>query len=155
MVIDTGFTERRRHVPVPVAGRAGVRHHRRADQALQGGQPSTSGALRRSGSPAGEFKVLAQRFGVLEGMTGTGQARADVAAVVAVGEKNWHVSRDDLAGWDMGGAGAGEEQLNVKAEQALTGAIVQVTSGRATKVCVTRSTANGRWRKAASARCRA
>jgi hypothetical protein len=90
-----------------------------------------------------EFKVLAQRFGVLEGVTGTGQARADVAAVVAIGEKNWHVSRDDLSGWDMGGGAEGEEQLNVKAEQALTGAIVQVTSGRATKVCVTKG--HGEW----------
>ena len=51
-----------------------------------------------------EFKMQAQRFGVLGGMTDTGQARADVAAVVAIGEKNWHVSRDDLSGWDMGGA---------------------------------------------------
>jgi hypothetical protein len=90
-----------------------------------------------------EFKVLAQRFGVLEGTSGTGQALADVAAVVAIGEKNWHVSRNDLAGWDMGGPGEGEEQLNVKAEQALTGAIVQVTSGRATKVCVTKG--HGEW----------
>jgi hypothetical protein len=37
----------------------------------------------------------------------------------------------------------GEEELNVKAEQALTGAIVQVQSGRATKVCVT--VGHGEW----------
>lgn len=88
-----------------------------------------------------EFQVLAQRFGVAAGMMqGTNQAVADVAAVVARGDKNWHVNRDDLVGWDPGGGeeGAGGESVQVKAEQALTGAIVQVTSGRATKVCVTR-----------------
>lgn len=87
----------------------------------------------------GQFKVLSQRFGVLQGATGTGEARADVAAVVARGSKNWHINRDDLVGWDMGGGDDPQQaQLNVKAEQALTGAIVQVTSGRATKVCVTK-----------------
>jgi ABC-2 type transport system permease protein len=90
----------------------------------------------------GEFKLLAQRFGVLEAMTGGGEVRADVAAVVARGDKNWHVSRDDLVGWDMGGEDQSEE-LNIKAEQALTGAIVQVISGRATRVCVTKG--HGEW----------
>lgn len=89
----------------------------------------------------GEFQVLAQRFGLAAGvLQGTGQAVADVAAVVARGKKSWHVDRDDLVGWDPGGGGEGAdgESVHVKAEQALTGAIVQVTSGRATKVCVTR-----------------
>jgi ABC-2 type transport system permease protein len=90
----------------------------------------------------GEFKVLAQRFGVLEAMTGAGEVVADVAAVVTRGDKKWHVSRDDLVGFDMGGEDQ-SEQLNVKAEQALTGAIVQVISGRATRVCVT--TGHGEW----------
>lgn len=95
-----------------------------------------------------QFKLLAQRFGVLEGATATGEARADVAAVVALGSqagaKNWHVSREDLVGWEFGGGEDPEHaQLNVKAEQALTGAIVQVTSGRATKVCVTQG--HGEW----------
>jgi hypothetical protein len=88
-----------------------------------------------------DFQVLAQRFGVGAGlMAGTGQAVADVAAVVARGDKSWHVDRDDLAGVDFGGMDGegGGESVHVKAEQALTGAIVQVTSGRATKVCVTR-----------------
>jgi ABC-2 type transport system permease protein len=98
----------------------------------------------------GEFKILSQRFGVLEGVTEQGDTRADVAAIVAInggsndksgkgggGQKNWHVNREDLSGWDSGAPGEQSEQLNVKAEQALTGAIVQVTSGRPTKVCVT------------------
>jgi ABC-2 type transport system permease protein len=94
---------------------------------------------------ASEFKLLAQRFGILQGTTGAGEVRADVAAVVVLGGKDWHINREDLVGWDAGGADPNEpqEQLNVKAEQALTGAIVQVTSGRATKVCVTRG--HGEW----------
>jgi hypothetical protein len=92
----------------------------------------------------GQFKVLAQRFGVMQGATATGESRADVAAVVVQGSKNWHVNRDDLAGWEMGGAEDPQQaQLNVKAEQALTGAIVQVSSGRATKVCVSKG--HGEW----------
>lgn len=91
---------------------------------------------------AAEFQVLAQRFGVLAGvLADTGEARADVAAVVASGEKNWHVDRDDLVSWHPGGFGGDEgatPAVQVKAEQALTGAIVQVTSGRPTKICVTR-----------------
>jgi len=92
-----------------------------------------------------EFKLLAQRFGILQGTTGAGEVRADVAAVVVLGGKDWHINREDLIGWDAGGADPNEpqEQLNVKAEQALTGALVQVTSGRATKVCVTRG--HGEW----------
>jgi hypothetical protein len=91
----------------------------------------------------GEFKVLAQRFGVFETMTGTGDVRPDVAAVVARGDKNWHVGREDLVGWAMGGEGGEQAEINVQAEQALTGAIVQVTSGRATRVCLTRG--HGEW----------
>lgn len=90
----------------------------------------------------GEFKLLAQRFGVAAGLIETGEARADVAAVIARGDKTWHVRRDDLVGWDVGGVD-GEHELNVKAEQALTGAIVQAESGRATKLCVT--TGHGEW----------
>jgi hypothetical protein len=86
-----------------------------------------------------EFKILAQRFGIAAGVIETGQAMADVAAVVARGDKNWHVNREDLIGFEMGPmGGAGEdESVNIMAEQALTGAIVQVTSGRPTVVCVT------------------
>ena len=90
-----------------------------------------------------QFAILQQRFGVMQGQTETGESMADVAAVVALGDKNWHVDRDDLVGYEMGGEDGQTEQVSVKAEQALTGAIVQVTSGRATKVCVTKG--HGEW----------
>jgi ABC-2 type transport system permease protein len=94
---------------------------------------------------ASEFKLLAQRFGIAAPVIETGEARADVAAVVALGDKNWHIPRDALSSSDFpmpGDAGGGEE-VRVQAEQAVTGAIVQVTSGRATKLCAT--TGHGEW----------
>jgi hypothetical protein len=87
----------------------------------------------------GEFKVLSQRFGVSAMQGEMGESHADVAAVVTAGEKKWHISRDDLVGFDFGNMpGVDDVEVNIKAEQALTGALVQVTSGRATRVCVTR-----------------
>lgn len=91
-----------------------------------------------------EFRLLAQRFGISAGMSESGSAMADVAAVLARGEKRWHVSRDDMLGLDLGPVpGEDEISINVQAEQALVGAIVQVTSGRATKLCVTEG--HGEW----------
>ena len=95
---------------------------------------------------AAKFKLLAQRFGIAAGVIETGEARADVAAVVTMGAKNWHVNRDDLVAVDSGpgeGADGADQEVSMKAEQALTGAIVQVMSGRATKVCVTQG--HGEW----------
>lgn len=93
----------------------------------------------------GEFKVLAQRFGLGSAMTQTGQTVADVAAVVTAGEKQWTVQREDLSDVDMGSLGqdSGGPKLDVKAEQALTGAIVQVTAGRPSKICFTQG--HGEW----------
>ncbi len=95
---------------------------------------------------AAQFKLLAQRFGIAAGVIETGEARADVAAVVTAGDKNWHISREDLVAADMGAPGGdrdGQQEVQIKAEQALTGAIAQVTAGRATKVCVTKG--HGEW----------
>lgn len=92
---------------------------------------------------ASQFKLLAQRFGVAAGVLESGEARADVAAVVALGDKNWHIDRDDLVAVDMGPATDGEGEVQLKGEQVLTGAIVQVTSGRATKLCATAG--HGEW----------
>jgi ABC-type uncharacterized transport system involved in gliding motility auxiliary subunit len=87
----------------------------------------------------GEFQILSQRFGVEQGVNELGEPMVNVAAVVAMGDKKWHVDRDDLVGFDLGPLPGQESiEINIKAEQAMTGAIVQVLSGRATKVCVTR-----------------
>ena len=93
-----------------------------------------------------QFKLLAQRFGIAAGVIESGEARADVAAVVARGDKNWHIAREALSSSEfpapMGDASGGEE-VQLRGEQALTGAIVQVTSGRPTKLCV--SAGHGEW----------
>lgn len=95
-----------------------------------------------------EFQVLAQRFGVggLQNSE-TGELSSDVDIVVAAGPKHWKITREDLVELDLSGLGDDGDASNVatkvKSEQALTGAILQVTSGRDTKVCVT--TGHGEW----------
>ena len=92
-----------------------------------------------------EFDLLAQRFGLSAGIVlGTGQTMVDVAAVVASAERKWSVKRDDLISYERDPTGGGDEALvNVRAEQALTGAVLQVTSGKPTAVCLT--TGHGEW----------
>ncbi len=91
-----------------------------------------------------EFQVLAQRFGVSAGVTDSGQTMADVAAIVVAGEERWTITRDDMIGIDFGSMDdEGGTKIDVKAEQALTGAIVQVTSGEETKVCA--ASGHGEW----------
>jgi ABC-type uncharacterized transport system involved in gliding motility auxiliary subunit len=94
-----------------------------------------------------EFQVLAQRFGVSAGMTESGQTMADVAAVAVAGESRWTITRDDMIGLDFGSFGDEDEgpKIDVKAEQAITGALVQVTSGEVTKICA--ATGHGEWSK--------
>jgi ABC-2 type transport system permease protein len=95
---------------------------------------------------ASQFKLLGQRFGIAAAVLETGEARADVAAVVAMGDKNWHIGREALMTSEMPaptGDSSGGDELQVKAEQALTGAIVQVMSGRASKLCATQG--HGEW----------
>jgi hypothetical protein len=93
-----------------------------------------------------EFRVLAQRFGVLSGEF-EGNVVADLAAVVVSGEKRWKITNDDLASVDFDSvevddSGASADQL-VKMEQAFTGAILQVVRGRPTKICATKG--HGEW----------
>lgn len=90
-----------------------------------------------------EFRMLAQRFGINTAMTEGGQTLADVAAVVSQGDKKWTITRDDLRSFDFESLDEGDPRVDVRVEQAFTGAIVQVTSGRATKVCAT--TGHGEW----------
>ncbi len=90
-----------------------------------------------------EFRVLAQRFGISTAMIEGGGTLADVAAVVTRGERKWTITRDDLRSLDFGSLDSDDPKIDVNAEQAFTGAIVQVTSGEPTKVCA--STGHGEW----------
>jgi hypothetical protein len=91
------------------------------------------------------FKLLAEKYGVRSALQENGQTEAELAAVVVSGDKRWSITRDDLVDIDMDSleGSAGNPKVNVKTEQALSGAIVQVTSGRATTVCV--SEGHGEW----------
>jgi ABC-type uncharacterized transport system involved in gliding motility auxiliary subunit len=92
-----------------------------------------------------KFRMLAERFGVRVALAENGQTEAELAALVTSGDKRWSITRDDLVNLDMDSMGDGpsEAKIDVKTEQALSGAIVQVTSGRATKVCF--SSGHGEW----------
>ncbi|MEM9193841.1 MAG: GldG family protein, partial [Myxococcota bacterium] len=91
-----------------------------------------------------QYQVLAERFGVRTGMTQSGESQADIAAVAVSQDARWTITRDDLLSLDYGSFddGAGPK-VDVKAEQALTGAIVQLTTGEPTRVCV--SSGHGEW----------
>lgn len=93
-----------------------------------------------------EYQKYAQRFDLQAGVTQAGTVISDVAAVAAFRDKKWSIARNDLISIDpesLGANGASEPRIDVKAEQALTGALVQVTSGRATRICVTQG--HGEW----------
>lgn len=91
-----------------------------------------------------QFRVLAQRFriGVVAGEDGS--ASANVVAVAEAGDRTHKIGRDDLISLDFGSLESEEgPTVDVKTERALTSAIVGVTQGRDTKVCVT--TGHGEW----------
>ena len=91
-----------------------------------------------------EFRTVAQRFGLGAAVLESGETVADVAAVVTSGDERWTITRDDMMGIDFGSFDDAEgPRIDVKAEQAMLGAIVQVTSGRRTKICAT--TGHGEW----------
>ncbi len=96
---------------------------------------------------AAEFRVLAERFGIATLTSPDGaQTASDVAVVVVAGDRNWKITRDDLFSYAVTESGA--PQIDVEAERALTGAIVEATTGRPTKVCAT--TGHGEWDLATS-----
>jgi ABC-2 type transport system permease protein len=91
-----------------------------------------------------EYRQLMSRFGLRAAQLETGEVIADVAAMVTAGDEHWRITRDDLMSVDFGSFDTGKgPQVDVKAERALTGAILQVTEGRSTKVCLTQG--HGEW----------
>jgi hypothetical protein len=88
-----------------------------------------------------QYRVLAQRFGIGTLTGADGVAASDVAAVVAAGERNWKITRDDLLSFNFDEGGG--SSVDVEAERALTGAILEATTGRPTQVCVTAG--HGEW----------
>lgn len=88
----------------------------------------------------GQYREIAERFGLGALVTGQGAELSDVAAVVSAGERHWEITRDDLLERSLDPIGEDEAELtvNVESERALTGALVELTTGRPTKICVTR-----------------
>lgn len=83
------------------------------------------------------YREVAMRFDLGAMMSGE-MMRSDVAAVVAAGERHWEVTRDDLISRS---ADPFQEEdtieLNVEGERAITGALVELTDGEASTICVT------------------
>jgi hypothetical protein len=93
-----------------------------------------------------KFKVLSEKFGVRAGVGEDGQTSAELAVLVTSGDKRWAINRSDLLEVDFDSLEGENKNLKVKSvktEQALSGALVQVTSGKKTKVCV--SEGHGEW----------
>lgn len=85
---------------------------------------------------AGEFRLLVQRFQLNQGNV-DGVTVADVAAVVVAGARHWKVDYEDLHAPDMSSFDDEDgPKIDVRAEESFTGAIVEVTSGEPTRVCV-------------------
>jgi hypothetical protein len=61
---------------------------------------------------------------------------ANVAVVVASGDKHWEIRRDDLVRRSYGEETGDLVELDVEAERAMTGAIVEVTAGEPTRLCI-------------------
>jgi ABC-2 type transport system permease protein len=90
-----------------------------------------------------EYRVLAERLH-LGAVDLGGVVASDVAVVIEAGDRQWKISRDDLATFDFDALESeGTQRIDVRSEQALTGGILEVTSGRRTKVCVTQG--HGEW----------
>jgi ABC-type uncharacterized transport system involved in gliding motility auxiliary subunit len=86
----------------------------------------------------GRYREVAQRFGLGAMIMGESEV-SDVAAVIAAGDRHWEITRDDLVSTQFDPLDdEGEVELNVEGERAITGALVELTTGRPTKVCVTR-----------------
>ena len=90
------------------------------------------------------YRQLARRFDIQTLVDEFGGAEADVAAVAVLGQERVTIDRTDLVSVDFGMADDEEgAKVDVRAEQALTGAIVRLTQGEPTKICVTEG--HGEW----------
>jgi len=72
------------------------------------------------------FRMLAEEFGVRVALHEGGQTEAELAVLAVSGDKRWSITREDLVEIDYDSLeGQGQTpKVNVKTEQALTGALV-------------------------------
>jgi hypothetical protein len=90
------------------------------------------------------YSELARRFDIVTLTDDAGGAEADVAAIATMGERVATIERTDLISLSF--EGPDDEtgsKIDVRAEQAITGALVELTEEQATKVCVLQG--HGEW----------
>jgi ABC-type uncharacterized transport system involved in gliding motility auxiliary subunit len=91
-----------------------------------------------------EYRALADRYGLGEAMFADGSMGADAAILIAAGDRHWTITRDDLVAIDFGIEGSEQgPRVDMRAEQAISGGIVEVTMGRRTRICLTEG--HGEW----------
>ena len=89
------------------------------------------------------YQVLADRFGIDSWLAGE-VTLSQVPVVVISGDRKWKVERHQLIVEDFESfEDADGHKLDLQSERALTGAILEVTTGEPTKVCV--ATGHGEW----------
>lgn len=86
-----------------------------------------------------EYVAIARRYEIAD------TELPSVVAIVVSGDRHWNVNAEDMLSLDTESLDdeSGNVTAKVKTEEALTGAILQVTTGRPTKVCATRG--HGEW----------
>jgi hypothetical protein len=89
------------------------------------------------------YQVLADKFGIDSWLAGE-VTLSQVPVVVTSGDRKWKVERHQLIVEDFDSfEDVDGPKLDLQSERALTGAILEVTSGEATKICL--STGHGEW----------
>jgi hypothetical protein len=89
------------------------------------------------------YQVLADKFGIDNWLPGE-VTLSQAPVVVTSGERKWKVERHQLIVQDFDTFDdADGHKLNLQSERALTGAILEVTTGEPTKVCV--AAGHGEW----------
>lgn len=89
------------------------------------------------------YQALADKFGIDSWLAGD-VTLSQVPVVVTSGERKWKIERHQLIVEDFETfEDADGHKLDLQSERALTGAILEVTTGEPTKVCVT--TGHGEW----------
>lgn len=87
----------------------------------------------------GGYREVATRFELGGVQVDEGTVLSDVAAVVDSGTRHWEITRDDLISTEFDPLSDERSvELNVEGERAITGALVELSTGRATRLCVTR-----------------
>ncbi len=89
------------------------------------------------------YQVLADKFGIDSWLAGE-VTLSQVPVVVTSGDRKWKIERHQLIVEDFDSfEDADGHKLDLQSERALTGAILEVTTGEPTKICVAKG--HGEW----------